>query len=126
MPAKSKAQQKFMGMVRAAQQGEKAASVMVAKVAKKMKKKDVEDYAHIIMEYGNGVIGWIDSSWSRHNHRMLETQIHIEGDLGTLSINDDRILLYLTRDSRKYKKGWTEINKMQLPMGASIDLGAPA
>ena len=45
MPAKSKAQQKFMGMVRAAQQGEKAASVMVAKVAKKMKKKDVEDYA---------------------------------------------------------------------------------
>ena len=41
MPAKSKAQQKFMGMVRAAQQGEKAASVMVAKVAKKIIKEEL-------------------------------------------------------------------------------------
>ena len=45
MPAKSKAQQKFMGMVHAAQKGEKAASTKVAKVAKRMKKKDAEDYA---------------------------------------------------------------------------------
>jgi len=45
MPAKSKAQQKFMGMVHAAQKGEKAASAKVAKVAKRMKKKDAEDYA---------------------------------------------------------------------------------
>ena len=45
MPAKSKAQQKFMGMVHAAQKGDKAASAKVAKVAKRMKKKDAEDYA---------------------------------------------------------------------------------
>ena len=98
----------------------------VSSVTKNWYSKDVEDYAHIIMEYGNGVTGWIDSSWSRHNHRMLETQIHIEGNLGTLSINDDKIVLYLTKDSGGYKKGWTEISKMQLPMGTSIDLGAPA
>ena len=45
MPAKSKAQQKFMGMVHAAQQGDKAASKKVAKVAKAIKKKDAEDFA---------------------------------------------------------------------------------
>jgi hypothetical protein len=43
--AVSRAQQKFMGMVRAAQKGEKAASPEVAKVASSMKKKDVKDFA---------------------------------------------------------------------------------
>ena len=43
--AVSKKQQKFMGMVHAAQKGEKAASPEVAKVAKSMKKSDVKDFA---------------------------------------------------------------------------------
>ena len=43
--AKSKAQQKFMGMVHAAQKGEKPASKDVAKVAKSMPKKAAKDYA---------------------------------------------------------------------------------
>jgi hypothetical protein len=43
--AKSKAQQKFFGMVHAAQKGEKPASKEVAKVAKDMGKKDAKDFA---------------------------------------------------------------------------------
>lgn len=43
--AKSKAQQKFMGMVHAAQKGEKPASKEVAKTAKSMPKKAAKDYA---------------------------------------------------------------------------------
>jgi hypothetical protein len=43
--AKSKAQQKFMGMVYAAKKGEKPASPKVAKVAKGMSKKSAKDYA---------------------------------------------------------------------------------
>ena len=43
MPAKSKSQQRFMGMVRAAQKGEKPASAKVAKVAKSIDKDDAED-----------------------------------------------------------------------------------
>lgn len=43
--AKSKAQQKFMGMVHAAHKGEKPASKEVAKVAKGMSKKAAKDYA---------------------------------------------------------------------------------
>jgi hypothetical protein len=43
--AKSKAQQKFMGMVHAAQKGKKPASKAVADVAKDMPKKAAKDYA---------------------------------------------------------------------------------
>jgi hypothetical protein len=43
--AVSKKQQKFMGMVHAAQKGEKPASKEVAKVAKDMGKKDAKDFA---------------------------------------------------------------------------------
>jgi len=43
--AVSKKQQKFMGMVRAAQKGEGSSSPEVAKVASSMKKKDVKDFA---------------------------------------------------------------------------------
>lgn len=45
MPAVSKAQQRFMGMVHAAQKGEEPASPEVAKVAKDMGKKDAKDFA---------------------------------------------------------------------------------
>jgi hypothetical protein len=43
--AVSKKQQRFMGMVHAAQKGEKPASKEVSKVAKSMGKKDAEDFA---------------------------------------------------------------------------------
>jgi hypothetical protein len=43
--AVSQAQQKFMGMVHAAQKGSRAASPEVAKVAKTMGKKDAQDFA---------------------------------------------------------------------------------
>ena len=45
MPAVSKAQQKFMGMVHAAQKGEKPASKDVAKAADSMSDKDAKDFA---------------------------------------------------------------------------------
>jgi hypothetical protein len=45
MPAVSKAQQRFMGMVHAAQKGEEPASPEVAKVAKDMDKADAKDFA---------------------------------------------------------------------------------
>ena len=45
MPAVSKAQQRFMGMVHAAQKGEEPASPEVAKAAKDISKKDAKDFA---------------------------------------------------------------------------------
>ena len=45
MPATSKAQQRFMGMVHAAQKGEEPASPEVAKAADSMSKADAKDFA---------------------------------------------------------------------------------
>jgi hypothetical protein len=45
MPATSKAQQRFMGMVHAAQKGEEPASPKVAKAADSMSKSDAKDFA---------------------------------------------------------------------------------
>jgi hypothetical protein len=48
MPAKSKAQRKFMGIVRAIQEGKmKGASKEAMKAADSMSKSDVKDYASI-------------------------------------------------------------------------------
>ena len=46
--AKSKAQQRFFGMVRAAQKGEGAASPEVAKVASEIKKKDAILFTEVV------------------------------------------------------------------------------
>ncbi len=45
MPAQSRAQQKFMGMVHSTQQGEEPASPEVGKVAKSIDPSDAEDFA---------------------------------------------------------------------------------
>ena len=45
MPAKSKSQQRFMGMVSAAQEGAPAASPEVAAAANSMSKKSAKDFA---------------------------------------------------------------------------------
>jgi hypothetical protein len=45
MPAVSKKQQRFMGMVHAAQMGEEAASPEVAAAAESMSKKSAKDFA---------------------------------------------------------------------------------
>ena len=45
MPAKSKSQQRFFGVVKAMQKGEKPASAKVAKVAKSIDRDDAEDFA---------------------------------------------------------------------------------
>ena len=45
MPAKSKAQQAFMGMVKKAQETGQASSPAIAKAAKSMSKKSVTDFA---------------------------------------------------------------------------------
>ena len=45
MPSLSKAQQRFFGVVKAMQKGDKSKEGEAGKVAKSMKKKDVDDFA---------------------------------------------------------------------------------
>jgi hypothetical protein len=68
--AVSKAQQKFMGMVHAAQKGEKPASKEVAKVAKEMPKKAAKDFAST-------------------KHKGLPTHVEEEGKPDFLDLDKD-------------------------------------
>jgi hypothetical protein len=108
--AKSKAQQKFMGMVYAAKKGEKPASPEVAKVAKGMSKKSAKDYAatkhkgkpeHVgesIIKEGeeekaelimaardmvDRVTGWMEDTANMQAESMLELIDSIRDELGS-------------------------------------------
>lgn len=108
--AKSKAQQKFMGMVHAAKKGKKPASKEVAKVAKGISKKDAKDFAKtkhaglpkkidesIILEgeeekaalimatrdMVDRLTGWMEDCASMQSEQMLDLTDSIRYELGS-------------------------------------------
>ncbi len=84
-----------------------------------------EDFGHITFNWEDGLMGWLDSSWSVFNHRMLETTIKINGKNGNIIVNDDTIKLFLTKSEGIYNKGWTILRKPEIETGVSIDIGGP-
>ena len=87
--------------------------------------KKVEDFCHVVLAWPNGVTGWLDSSWSVDNHRMFETSFLINGEHGSLIVNDDTLKLYLRQEHDGLKPGWTLQTKPELFHGAEIDIGGP-
>ena len=83
MPAKSKAQQRFMGMVHALNKGEmdpSDASPEVKKVAKSMKKKDAKDFASTKHK---GKPNKVKQEWLKEMSRELVAQeLNLEGTCG--------------------------------------------
>lgn len=84
-----------------------------------------EDFGHIVFNWQNGLMGWLDSSWSVHNHRMLETTFEIHGTKGTLVVNDDTVKLFLAEARKNYPSGWTIITRPEIEKGVAIDIGGP-
>jgi hypothetical protein len=85
--AKSKAQQKFMGMVYAAKKGEKPTSKEVAKVAKGMSKSDAEDFAKTKHK---GLPQHVNESHDIRRHPIYTTQSawdHYEKELAEQEID---------------------------------------
>jgi len=87
--------------------------------------KNVEDFIHATIEFSSGLKGWIDASWSKMHHRLVDTKISIQGENGTLDITDDDIKLYLENSINSYSKGWNIIRKTDLFSGVEFDLGGP-
>jgi predicted dehydrogenase len=85
--------------------------------------KDVEDNASIIMHFPAGFIGLVDISWNRPGYPHPATRCIIEGSLGTMEVHDDAIKLYLYKKTEKFEKGWTTIDKSDLPAPSSLFLG---
>jgi predicted dehydrogenase len=76
--------------------------------------KHTEDFGHITFNWDNGLMGWLDASWSVYNHRLLET-----------TVNDDTIKLYLNSSAKDYNKGWNILRRPELETGVAIDIGGP-
>jgi len=86
---------------------------------------EVEDFAHAFFKFKNGLTGWMDSSWSKRHHRLLEMNIEVQGEFGNLVVNDDEVKVYLERSLNGYDLGWTSYLKPDLFEGVEIDLGGP-
>jgi len=87
--------------------------------------KEVEDFAHVNLEYENGLKGWFDSSWSIKHHRLLQITLEIHAENGNLFVSDDYVKLYLDSSSNGFNTGWTNFTNPDLFKGVEIDLGGP-
>ena len=87
--------------------------------------KNVEDFIHANLEFNNGLKGWLDASWSKMHHRLVDTKISIQGENGTLDVTDDDIKLYLVNGINSYRKGWNIFRKPDLFSGIEFDVGGP-
>lgn len=84
-----------------------------------------EDFAHAFFEFESGLTGWFDASWSVRHHRMVEITINVEGQNGTLMVNDDVVKVFLDAPHQDFAQGWTTFKKPDLFSGVEIDVGGP-
>jgi predicted dehydrogenase len=86
---------------------------------------EIEDFAHVFLEFESGLTGWLDASWSARHHRMIEITINVEAQYGTLTVSDNFVKLYLDKSRDPFPKGWTIFKKPDLFSGVEIDIGGP-
>ncbi|MCC6277756.1 MAG: Gfo/Idh/MocA family oxidoreductase [Oligoflexia bacterium] len=84
---------------------------------------EIEDAAHVMLEFQSGLRGVLDCCWSKRFHRTPETRIEVAGDNGTLTVTDDGISLYLDESASGYQKGWTNLTAPELYQGVEVDVG---
>jgi len=85
---------------------------------------DVEDAATALLEFPDGLQTVMDVSWSVPGYRLPYTEIHIEGENGTMELTNDYIKLYLYKAHRGYPREWTTIHRIDLPSGSRFEIGA--
>jgi predicted dehydrogenase len=83
----------------------------------------VEDVATIVLEFDNGVVASVDTSWGVPGYSVEHTQILLVAEHGSLEITDDRARLFLNRDGGEYGQGWTEFHRAAFDK-APVDLSA--
>jgi predicted dehydrogenase len=87
--------------------------------------EEVEDFAHVMLEFESGLRAWMDCSWSVRHKRMVQTTIEILGDNGSLVINDDEVRLYLDDPAGGMAAGWTIFTAPDLYRSVQFDVGGP-
>ncbi len=74
---------------------------------RRLHSEQVEDAAAALLEFGNGVAGTLDTSWSTPGYPVEQTEIFLQGSSGVLEMSDTRLHLYLNQSTGEYEKGWT-------------------
>lgn len=86
---------------------------------------EVEDFAHVDIEFNNGIKGEIDTSWSVKGYRLPELNIEITGSNGKIRVNEDFIKVQLKDKVPYLDEQNMTIYKQSLSNGVPIDLGGP-
>ena len=89
----------------------------------KLVSQDVEDHVHSYLKFDSGAVGFMDASWSARHFRTPTISIHVQGDYGTLDVNDDEVRLYLDSPTLGYSGGWTNWRKPDLYQPVPLDIG---
>jgi len=87
--------------------------------------KEVEDFAHMKMEFANNIHGELDTSWSVKGYRIPEINLEIKGSNGSIKVNEDFIKIDLEKSSSYFNSNTTTIYKQSLNQGVIIDVGGP-
>jgi predicted dehydrogenase len=86
---------------------------------------EVEDFAHMKLEFVNKIKAELDTSWSVKGYRLPEINIKITGTNGTLLVSEDFIKIELKQPIEGFENTETTIYKQSLNTGVLIDLGGP-
>lgn len=97
--------------------------IEVAGNTNKLVSQDVEDHVHSYFKFQSGAVGFMDASWSARHFRTPTISIHVQGDYGTLDVNDDEVRLYLDSPKLGYAGGWTNWRKPDLYQPVPLDIG---
>jgi predicted dehydrogenase len=100
---------------------------------KSLYSNEVEDCAHMDMEFSDGMKGELDTSWSTEGYRVPELNMEIIGKNGKMRITEDFIKLELKKpagqlnmhDESSNTKNVTTMYKQELAEGVPIDVGGP-
>jgi predicted dehydrogenase len=87
--------------------------------------KEVDDFAHAVLEFKSGLTGFMDTSWSIRHHRTVNLSITVHAENGTLQVTDDDVRLFLDDANGGYGAGWRIWKKPELFEGVALDVGGP-
>jgi len=85
----------------------------------------IEDFAHLALEFQSGLRGFFDCSWSVRFRRTVEINIDVLGQNGSLLVSDDTVRLFLEAPFQQWPAGWSTWTAVDLYRGVSVDIGGP-
>jgi predicted dehydrogenase len=87
--------------------------------------EQVEDHAHVFFQFNSGLRGFFDASWSARHYRTPAVTIHVQGENGTLDVDDDGVRLFVVDSASGFGSGWHSWRKPDLYRGSPFDIGGP-